>query len=474
MQSGGIYEVNVDTLALKKIVDLDYHGISATEVQSFSFINDAFYLVIKDFSEKKATTKIAKISDVQNIQTKAVIKVFCTDNGADDLTSIELLKSYNEQSSEYTAELVENNGPFDAVFLQEEKPDVIYFYNQDTAMRYIKDGFCDNLVSFIDESNELSIDEMNSKVFQVFGKGDKLYAVPTAISAKSILVPARTRIGNNGWTVSEYLSWLTENPDACALGGMTKQKILEDCLYGVLEEFIDKNNASVSFDTDEFVQILKRIHNLPQMHNEESIYISTALAGKYDYKSMKYLKREIVQSVFELAQKECCLGDDFVYVGYPNSEKERIARVECNSIFSIFSEAENKHGAYDFIEFALKYQYIRTVENWEGTSSGKMWAINSFAERDLAKAIGEFDIVSSGKGAYSSDLEFKINSTENDVGIFCEVINNSKPLYSYEKKIIDIILEETEPFFDGQKTVEEVCSVIQSRSMIVIQENVNY
>ncbi len=470
---GCIFEVDPDTFSMQKIVNLDYHGISASEVQSFSFEDDIFYMVTRDYLGSKKPM-LVKISNAQDDSLKKeVIKVFCTDGSARDLGDIELIKSYNEQNNNYFVEIVENKGPFEVTFLKEEKPDVIYFCDQDTALNYIDNAFCENLIPYLTDSKELSQKNINEKAFSVFGGEDCLYAIPTAISARTLLTPARLKPTNDGWTTKEYLDWLRSNPDVCALGGMTKQTILEDCLYGSIEEYIDVENGSASFNTEEFARILTGIYELPQMHNEESVYVSVALVRNHDYKNMKYLKREIVEAVYELAQKEYCLGDELVFVGFPNSYRNHLALIDCNSVFAIFSESDNKQGAYDFIEYAMKYRYARTVEEREETSIGKMWTIQSFAEKDLQGAIGTFNLLHSGTEEITKDAEICINSSERDVSLFCSIIDNAKPLYQYEKKIIDIIFEEAEPFFAGQKTADEVCSIIQKRATIVLQENLS-
>ena len=41
----------------------------------------------------------------------------------------------------------------------------------------------------------------------------------------------------------------------------------------------------------------------------------------------------------------------------------------------------------------------------------------------------------------------------------------------YDEKILEIIREEIEPFFEGQKTAEEVANIIQSRVGIYLAEN---
>lgn len=464
----GISRVDRGTYSLNKVVGFDYHGISASETQTVFLKDKSFYLVTEK-SGASSGIKLVKLSP-SNEETvkKQSIKIFCTDNSSSDLTEIELIKAYNEQSTEYIAEIVENDGPFDVTFLQKEKPDVIYYFIQDTAVNYIDKGFCEDLYPFLEENGKVDADDINSKAYEIFGKGNHLYAIPTSVSAETLLVPTRTRQGNDGWTADEYIRWLKENPDVCALGGMTKQRILLDCLYGIVDEYVDISNGTVGFTNGKFEKILNKILELPAMQNEESVYVSTTLAGKYDYTNMKYLKRELVQSAYELAQKEYCLGDEFVFAGFPNASRTPISRATCNSIFSIFSESANKAGAFDFIVFALKYQFYRLNGEDFNRPYGKAWVLNSLADIDLSNVVGEFVINTSG--THSTD-SVTIKVTEQDVNLYRDVIESSTALPTQKSRIIDIVMEESEAFFAGNKSAEDVCKIIQSRAEIVVQES---
>ena len=58
---------------------------------------------------------------------------------------------------------------------------------------------------------------------------------------------------------------------------------------------------------------------------------------------------------------------------------------------------------------------------------------------------------------------------EEEEALFWEMLNN--PLYNYNyNPIREIVDEETQPFFDGEKTAEEVAKVIDNRVQIYLYE----
>ena len=58
----------------------------------------------------------------------------------------------------------------------------------------------------------------------------------------------------------------------------------------------------------------------------------------------------------------------------------------------------------------------------------------------------------------------------NQIEILDKMIKKAKPRQNVKTIIRDIVLEEAEYFFGGQKTKEEVASVIQNRVYLYLQE----
>ena len=61
-------------------------------------------------------------------------------------------------------------------------------------------------------------------------------------------------------------------------------------------------------------------------------------------------------------------------------------------------------------------------------------------------------------------------ATQETVDAVTELLNTSKVSAGYDETIFGIIAEETAPFFEGQKTREEVSNIIQKRVKIYLQE----
>ena len=87
---------------------------------------------------------------------------------------------------------------------------------------------------------------------------------------------------------------------------------------------------------------------------------------------------------------------------------------------------------------------------------------------------GEF-IVSGGSSSigYQDGWSYTYRmSTQEDVDMIMGLLETAKPVsYAYGSEVFNIINEEAQPFYQGQKSVDEVANIIQSRVKIYVSEN---
>ena len=78
-----------------------------------------------------------------------------------------------------------------------------------------------------------------------------------------------------------------------------------------------------------------------------------------------------------------------------------------------------------------------------------------------------------GEHGYSwDDVEMSITSaTDEEVAEFLAIVEKADELQYMDTAIQKIIEEEVAPYFQGQKSVEEVVDIIQSRVDIYMKEN---
>ena len=72
---------------------------------------------------------------------------------------------------------------------------------------------------------------------------------------------------------------------------------------------------------------------------------------------------------------------------------------------------------------------------------------------------------------YGDGTEIEVYAmTQEQYDQFMDLLSRIDSVASIDSSIADIVLEETGPYFAGQKTVEETASVIQSRVKLYVNE----
>ena len=72
---------------------------------------------------------------------------------------------------------------------------------------------------------------------------------------------------------------------------------------------------------------------------------------------------------------------------------------------------------------------------------------------------------------YIDDVEVTIDPmTREEVDHFMEILKTFKNVGRYDDTLINIISEEAEPYFNGQKNAGEVAQIIQNRAQIYLHE----
>ena len=143
-------------------------------------------------------------------------------------------------------------------------------------------------------------------------------------------------------------------------------------------------------------------------------------------------------------------------IGYPAATGE-ISGGICGyeDIFVISSLASNPEGAWNFIEYFLSTS--------DQTCPGNV----PTRTKDFEDAIS----IAKDEEEYIFNDVLYVPLTDEQADRFRDAYNNSNYVRS-ENTIRDIVSEESRYYFSGDKELDEVCKVIQSRIQIILDEGV--
>ena len=145
--------------------------------------------------------------------------------------------------------------------------------------------------------------------------------------------------------------------------------------------------------------------------------------------------------------------------------------------FGISAQSDYKKEAFDFIRIFMEDDFqTETVSVQCGyTFPGKTSAFDEFCKKQLEIP----SVYSPSEGLYQEkDFYYRSGKKteiepidEERLAYVKEYILNSKDLPVVDNKLLEIIAEELEPYYNGDKTLDEVTAIIQSRAEIYMNEN---
>lgn len=173
---------------------------------------------------------------------------------------------------------------------------------------------------------------------------------------------------------------------------------------------------------------------------------------------------------------------DVCFIGYPNSAGESGTYFTMDSGLAITTKCSDKDGAWAFIENWLTSESDRYGLGF--SSNKKTFAearaeatkIEYLLDENGEKVLDENGepIIQGGGGAvgYGDDWMYEYHvTTEEEADRVEALIKIARPSTGSDSQIMDIISEEAQAFFKGQRTAQDVANNIQNRVQLYMNEN---
>lgn len=325
-----------------------------------------------------------------------------------------------------------------------------------------KGAFAD-LYSFMENDEEINKETLNSHVLELHEINGALYSLPMSFQVETLKGDAKYVGTKENWTMDELIEKWEQVPENVTFSGsMDKWDVYQDFLKGNIGQFIDYENATVSFDSPEFLRILKFCNSFP----ETGVDFSDAYIN-YD----RFVERSTISGFHSFHNQLWSMdGKDYTFVGYPSYDGNGAFINTSRSRYAICykSSPEEQKGAWEFLKLLAsenyQIEYLRSnVEEYAFPINNAVF--DSMAEEAL-KNEGKENIVS-------------MNGREVDLGYFSRaeydrlmeyIANTGRITSNIDESLMTIIREEMRTLFSGQKSEEEVAEAIQGRASIMVSE----
>ena len=358
-------------------------------------------------------------------------------------------------------------------------PDIIDLTYVDVNQLAAK-GVFEDLVPFLEKSAVLKKDDLIENVLNAYTYNNVLVAIPDCFELETV-VGSAAQVGDKmGWSLEEMMAFADEHPQATIFNRTSKQIILQYCLTYNMNIFVDWNNGTCNFDGEEFKRLLEFVNRFP---NENDI---TWEQGQ-DSEAVRIQKGEVLLSkayISELDRMQLYIEmfqGPVTCIGYPNMDGSSGCVLNGENAYAIASKSKNKEGAWEFIESYLTRENVRYRWGFPVIKSEldkmveealKVEYITDENGDPILDEDGNPILAGGGGGIGYGDWEYFFRiPTREEVDMVLELINVAKPITISDQKIMEIINEETEGYYQGQRTVDDVASNIQHRVYIYVSEN---
>lgn len=395
-----------------------------------------------------------------------------------------VLKEYNTYNSyeEYMAGFNQLNNDI----ISGNMPDILVnsVYNSLPISNYISKGLIADIDKLIKEDEELSKVEFMQNAFDAYRvKGKLYYIIPdfeiyTVIAKKSLVGDRET------WTMEDMQQVLSNmGGETKAFSGETTQKNFINMVMRYCgNQFVDVSTGKCAFNTDDFISMMEYAKTLPSDEgSSEGGYDEEYWEDYWDNYESQYRQNKtlLLEANFwrfdNLAYTiNGRMGEEVSYTGFP-TESGNGSYIMSSETYVLSAKSKNLEEAWNFMRYYLTDEYQDNV-NYFPVQKEKF-----YEQSKKATQLPTYEWTDENGETHVEEQEMSIWMNGESVpygpltqeqldGLIAFIESVHNPYY-YNEEVMNIIEEEIDGFFTGQKPAKAVADVIQSRVQNYVDEN---
>ena len=422
---------------------------------------------VEDLPEKEIIV-LASIGPSQALQYS--ISDFNRENDRYHIT----LKSYTSEE--------DNIALLDASMVSSSPPDLLDMAYMD-VLKYVEKQGLEDLTPYLEKSAVLNKDVFLESALESYTVKGRLVSIPSQFWLIALMGRVSQVGAEAGWTMEDMMELTERFPDSRLTSPRTFEFILRRVLSEfILEEYIDWETGECRFDSEEFRELMRWMEK-----NSRGIFYGDTADDEYvPYGSIPpenlLLLWDRAWSFSSYPSLDARLEGEMSMIGFPTPDGSPRFLAEPVDALGIVSRSSHKEGAWEFLEYFLSnvpYSYFPNRRDLILQEAEEMMTIDYVRDEN-----GEIVMEQSKDGpvpAMNTKFVFRLNGelfpfygmTEEQGKTVLEAIDHMSFILNggTREEIINIILEEMFTCLKGDKTLEEVTSIIQNRLTVLVNEN---
>lgn len=525
--NGNIYGYKFDTDTKDKVIDWIECDINSNNINSYSILPDgrviAFESSYDDQAQKNNMQLIVMTRvDAASVVNKTVLTFACMYL---DWNMRDAIVKFNRASnthrivvrdySEYNTDDDYNAGiqKLNTEMLSGKLPDMIDINNSMPVEQYAAKGFLTDLYELIDADADLSREDFVQPVLKALESADgKLYQLPSTFAVSTAIALDKVAGDYDTWNLAAVKDAMTKLQDGASVFDVygTKSDILQTCISRNIDAFVDWENGSAHFDSDEFKALLEFANQFPETYDWENATDEENDSAQNRMNSGKQLMTDMYVSSFEdMLYQLTVFNGGVKFVGYPSEDGTSNHTFQIDGSIAISSTCADKTAAWNFMKQFLTEDYQlgsnvwnfpinqkafdqkmkdAMTEEYQTDENGnvvkdengnpiripKMTYYTTDAGGGVAFAAttepAASTVVIGGSGVNEDGSISIYAMTQEQADQILDLINATTAVYGYDESILNIISDEAAAYFAGEKSLDDTANMIQSRVNLYVAE----
>lgn len=478
----GVFIYNFGDEAPKKIMDYIASDMSINSLHDIVFEDEnTFYAGYYDgVNGNEVYSKFTKV-DPSQVKDKTVISIgglwIDTDvknrvveyNKASDTTKI-LIKDYSSDLDDYNQMI----SSFNTAIATGNIPDIIICSNDLNFDNYAEKGLFADLNPLLENDSDINKSDFMANILDICSQNGKLYGLCPSFYISTVYAKKSIVGDKTSWTMDEFNKISEEFGNGKTDWGiLSKADFISMAFNYNASKYVDWETGKVSIDSPEFIELLKYTEKLPLEIDYDSDEVND-FWNSYETMYIENRSLAYTSTIYSLKDynytEQISFREPVTAIGFP-TDTGRGSTINTNLMFAISSKTKNADAAWDFVRQFFTDEYQQNI------SGGLPVRISA---RDSVKKLAQEKsyYMDGDKKVYYDDTYF-VNGEEvilepptdaqiDEVFAFAETLTTK---YSYNTNITDLVNEEAQAYYTGQKSAEDVAKVIQNRVQIYVDEH---
>ncbi len=324
-------------------------------------------------------------------------------------------------------------------------------------------GTFTDLYTFMQQDAEINAESLISSVLNVYEVEGHLYTISPAFRIYTMWGAGSMIKGRKGINVDEMVQMLRDNGgDINSIYGFSADEdVLTTLCAFNMDKFINWNDGTCNFTGEEFQQTINFVKEYKGKYYE-SLYNDIQNGDIL-------LTLGLINSVEDYRLESELYGENIQFVGCPTESGTGSAVFFSGENMAINSKSGHQEEAWEFIKFYIQNGYDGTSFPLVKEQFDKY--LNESMNEEIISENGETSRIAKQSYYDQNGINIMIYKCEpEDVEIIRELVDSVSNKFQYNIEIQNIIDEEVSAYLHDQKGMEEVCTIIQSRVQLYLDE----